>query len=134
MEKIKDSKIRHAILDHLHMVMFMSIDLDETIDDFKTHGGRWWWKVLIIYKLVLFGQDIFGLIIANLVSKGFLSKYGIIKNMPWMHVHFSHRFESHHQLKVCCACPCKALDGSTLSSPTLESRYKSSHRIFVMGL
>jgi predicted CDP-diglyceride synthetase/phosphatidate cytidylyltransferase len=69
MEKIKDSKVRCAILDHLHMVMFMSINPNETIDDFKARGRRWW-KVLIIYNLVLFGQDIFGFIIANLVSKG----------------------------------------------------------------
>jgi hypothetical protein len=33
-------------------------------------GRRWWWRVLITYNLVLIGQDIFGLIIANLVSKG----------------------------------------------------------------
>jgi hypothetical protein len=38
MEKINDSKVRCAILDHLHMVMFMSINLDETIDDFKACG------------------------------------------------------------------------------------------------
>jgi hypothetical protein len=52
------------------MVMFMSINPNETIDDFKACGGRWWRKVLIIYNLMLIGQDIFGLIIANLVSKG----------------------------------------------------------------
>jgi len=38
MEEIKDSKVKHAILERLHMVMFMSINLDETIDDFKAHG------------------------------------------------------------------------------------------------
>jgi hypothetical protein len=38
MEKIKDLEVRCAILDHLHMVMFMSINLDETIDDFKACG------------------------------------------------------------------------------------------------
>jgi len=38
MEKIKGSKVNCAIFDRLHMVMFMSINLDETIDDFKTHG------------------------------------------------------------------------------------------------
>ncbi len=38
METTKDSKVRRAILDHLHMVMFMSINLDETIDDFKACG------------------------------------------------------------------------------------------------
>jgi hypothetical protein len=38
MEKIKDSKVRHAVLDRLHMVMFMSINPNETIDDFKASG------------------------------------------------------------------------------------------------
>jgi hypothetical protein len=38
MEKIKDSKVRSAIFDCLHMVMFMSINPNETIDDFKAHG------------------------------------------------------------------------------------------------
>jgi len=38
MEEIKDSKVKRAILERLHMVMFMSINLDETIDDFKAHG------------------------------------------------------------------------------------------------
>jgi hypothetical protein len=40
MEKIKDSKVKHAIFDHLHMVIFMSINLDETIDDFKAYGNK----------------------------------------------------------------------------------------------
>jgi hypothetical protein len=38
MEKIKHSKVRRVVLDHLHMVMFMSINPNETIDDFKAHG------------------------------------------------------------------------------------------------
>jgi hypothetical protein len=38
MEKKNNSKVRRAILYHLHMVMFMSINLDETIDDFKARG------------------------------------------------------------------------------------------------
>jgi len=38
MEKIKDSKVRHVVLDHLHMVMFMFINPNETIDDFKARG------------------------------------------------------------------------------------------------
>jgi hypothetical protein len=37
-KKIKDLEVRCAILDHLHMVMFMSTNLDETIDDFKALG------------------------------------------------------------------------------------------------
>jgi hypothetical protein len=38
MEKIKDSEVRCAVLDCLHMVMFMSINPNETIDNFKAHG------------------------------------------------------------------------------------------------
>jgi len=38
MEKIKDSEVRHVVLDGLHMVMFMSINPYETIDDFKARG------------------------------------------------------------------------------------------------
>jgi len=38
MEKIKDSEVRCVILDCLHMVMFMSINPNETIDDFKECG------------------------------------------------------------------------------------------------
>jgi hypothetical protein len=38
MEKIKDLEVRCAILDCLHMVMFMSINPNETIDDLKAHG------------------------------------------------------------------------------------------------
>jgi len=62
MEKIKDSKVRCAILDHLHMVMYMSINPNETIDDFRASGRRWW-KVLIIYNLVLFGKIFLGLLL-----------------------------------------------------------------------
>ncbi len=32
--------------------------------------GKWWWGVMIICKLVLFGQNNFGFIIANSVNKG----------------------------------------------------------------
>jgi hypothetical protein len=38
MGKIKDLEVRRVILDHLHMVMFMSINPYETIDDFKACG------------------------------------------------------------------------------------------------
>jgi len=38
MEKIKDSKVKCAILDCLHILMFMSINPNETIDDFKACG------------------------------------------------------------------------------------------------
>jgi hypothetical protein len=37
-EKIKDLEVRHVVLDCLHMVMFMSIKPNETINDFKACG------------------------------------------------------------------------------------------------
>jgi hypothetical protein len=37
-EKNKDLEDMHAILDCFHMVMFMSINPNETIDDFKARG------------------------------------------------------------------------------------------------
>ncbi len=36
--EIKDVEVKHAILDHLHTVMFISINLNETIESFKAHG------------------------------------------------------------------------------------------------
>jgi hypothetical protein len=64
---------------------------------------------LITYNMVLLGQDIFGFIIANLVSKG--SSFQVWHNLKpfcygcisWMHVHFPHIFKLHHGLKICCA-------------------------------
>ncbi len=38
MEKTKDSEVKRVVLDRLHMVMFMSINPNETIDDFKVRG------------------------------------------------------------------------------------------------
>ncbi len=38
MEKIKDLEVKRVVLDHLHTVMFMSINPYETINDFKAHG------------------------------------------------------------------------------------------------
>jgi hypothetical protein len=38
MEKIQDSKVKRAILGHFHMVMVVSINPNETIDDFKACG------------------------------------------------------------------------------------------------
>jgi hypothetical protein len=38
MEKIKDSEVMCVVFDRLYMVMFMSINPNETIDDFKAHG------------------------------------------------------------------------------------------------
>jgi hypothetical protein len=84
---------------------------------------------LLTYKLMLLVQDTFGLYIANLVSKW--SPFQVWHNLKpfcygcitWMHVHFSHIIEL--RLKVCCACPCRALDGWALSSATLKSKHTS---------
>jgi hypothetical protein len=125
MEKIKDFKVKCAILHQLHMMMFMSINPNETIDNFKACGGRRWWKILIIYNLVFFGEDIFGLIIANLVSKG--SPFQVWHNLKYAMdtCSFFTHIRIHHQLKVCCACPCKALDGLVSLGPTFKSRHVS---------
>jgi hypothetical protein len=37
-EKIKDSEVRCAILDDLHAIMYMPIELGENIDVFKSRG------------------------------------------------------------------------------------------------
>jgi hypothetical protein len=63
MEKIKDLKVKRAILDQLHMMMFMSINPNETIDDFKACGGRRWWKVLIIYNWCFLDKIFLGLLL-----------------------------------------------------------------------
>ncbi len=59
MEKIKDSNVRRVILDRLHMVMFMSINLDETINDFKARGRELVMESFYKYNLVLLGQNTF---------------------------------------------------------------------------
>ncbi len=38
MEKIKDNEVQCAILDDLHIIMYMPIELSETIETFMTHG------------------------------------------------------------------------------------------------
>jgi hypothetical protein len=40
MEKIKNLMVKCVVFDHLHMVMFMSINPNETIDDFKALRGE----------------------------------------------------------------------------------------------
>jgi Na+/glutamate symporter len=66
MEKIKDEKMRHAIFDCLYLVIFMSINLRETIELFKAHGREKVVECLIALNLVIYGPNIFGLTIANL--------------------------------------------------------------------
>jgi hypothetical protein len=38
MEKIKDNEVRHAILDDLHIIMYMPIEPNESIEAFMTRG------------------------------------------------------------------------------------------------
>jgi hypothetical protein len=38
MEKIKDMEMRFGILNYIHMVMLMSINLGKTIESFKALG------------------------------------------------------------------------------------------------
>ncbi len=38
MEKIKENGVQHAILDYLHIVMYMPIEPSENIEVFMTHG------------------------------------------------------------------------------------------------
>jgi hypothetical protein len=38
MEKIKDNEMQCAILDDLHIVMYMPIEPNETIEAFMIHG------------------------------------------------------------------------------------------------
>jgi hypothetical protein len=76
-EEIKDPEVMCVTFDDLRTMMFMSINLDETIKSSRHMGGRWWWKVLIIYNLVLLGQNTFGPIIANSISNLLPSKYGM---------------------------------------------------------
>jgi Na+/glutamate symporter len=73
LEKIKDAKMRHAIFDCLYLVMFMSINLGETIELFKACGREKVVECLIALSLVIHGLNIFGLIIANLLCNLFIS-------------------------------------------------------------
>jgi hypothetical protein len=68
---------------------------------------------LITYNLVLFGQDTFGLIIANSISKGGpFQVWHAFKLFCITSCMFTfHTFKLHHGLKVCCACPCKTSNG-----------------------
>jgi len=40
MEKIKTMEMKHVILDYLHSMMFISINLKETIESFEACGGE----------------------------------------------------------------------------------------------
>jgi hypothetical protein len=76
MDKIKDPKVMCVVLDHLHMVMFMSINPNETIEYFTTCGKEMVENFDNLQPSLL-GQNAFGPIIANLVSNLLPSKYGM---------------------------------------------------------
>ncbi len=131
MEKIKDSEVRCVVLDHLHMVMFISINSNEIIDDFKARGREMVVESFDKIQPSVVWTRYFWAYYCQLDKS--LSPFQIWHNLKplcygcitWMHVHFSHIFKLHHGLKVCCACPCKALDGWALSGPTLKSKHTS---------
>jgi hypothetical protein len=131
MEKIKDSNVRRVILDRLHMVLLMYINLDDAINDFKARGRELVMESFYKYNLVLLGQNTFGFIIVNLVSKGSpFQVWHVLKSfcygcITWMHVQFSHIFKLHHGLEVCCGCPCRALDGWASSGAPLKLKHTS---------
>ncbi len=81
MEKIKDPKVKCALLDHLHMVMFMSINLNETIESFKAHGKEIAMESFDNLQPGVVWTRYFGPIIANLVSDLLPSKYGMFWNI-----------------------------------------------------
>jgi hypothetical protein len=64
-EKIKDSEVKHAVFDRFHMVMFMSINPNETIDDFKACGREMVVESFDNLQLNVAWTNTFGFIIAN---------------------------------------------------------------------
>jgi hypothetical protein len=62
MEKIKDNGVWCVILNNLHTIMYMPIELGENIEAFMTHGGKkslktspnicWWFMDLILLNLL----------------------------------------------------------------------------------
>jgi hypothetical protein len=70
MEKIKALKVRCVVLDHLHTMMFMSINLDESIDGFKVGGREMVMESFNKLQPNVAWTRYFGLNIANSISKG----------------------------------------------------------------
>jgi hypothetical protein len=54
MEKIKDNGVQRAILDNLHTVMYMPIELGENIEAFMTRGRN---KIIENFIQHLFGDS-----------------------------------------------------------------------------
>ncbi len=130
MEKIKDSKVRLQYL--IASTWWCSCPSTQMrpLMISRHVEGKWWWGVTIIYNLMLFGQDIFGLIIAYSVNKGSPFQvwhvlnpfcYGCISSCMFIF----HTFELHHGLKVCCACPYNVLNGWVSLDATLQSKHTS---------
>jgi hypothetical protein len=53
MKKIKHVEVRQVIFDYLHIMMFMSINLEEIIVFFKTHGRE---KVMECFNILQLGD------------------------------------------------------------------------------
>jgi len=69
MEKIKDNGVRHAILDNLHIVMYMPIEPGENIETFMTCGKTRSLKVSPNICPMIHGLSTFGPIISKLVCE-----------------------------------------------------------------
>jgi hypothetical protein len=69
MEKIKDNGVPCTILDNLHTIMYMPIELGENIETFMTCGRNKVIESFIQHYLVIHGFDIFGPIISNVVHE-----------------------------------------------------------------
>ncbi len=54
MEKIKDNEVQRAILDNLHTVIYMPIELNESIEAFMTCGRN---KIIESFTQHLFGDS-----------------------------------------------------------------------------
>ncbi len=57
--------MKHAVFDRFHMVMFMSINPNETIDDFKACGREMVVESFDNLQLNVAWTNTFGFIIAN---------------------------------------------------------------------
>jgi hypothetical protein len=68
-KKIKDSEMRCAILDDLHIIMYMPIEPNESIEAFMTRGKKRSLKASPNIYLMIRGLGIFGPIISKLVRE-----------------------------------------------------------------
>jgi len=73
MEIIKNNGVQHVILEDFHIVMYMPIEPDESIETFMTCGEKKSLKVSLNICPMIHGFDIFGPIISKLVCELTLS-------------------------------------------------------------